>query len=33
MGVVPGDGGAIPTFLSYTLEKKLSKDSAKFGTG
>jgi putative tricarboxylic transport membrane protein len=33
LGVIPGMSVAIPTFLSYTLEKKLSKDSDRFGTG
>jgi putative tricarboxylic transport membrane protein len=33
MGVIPGISVAIPTFISYTLEKKLSKESDKFGTG
>ena len=33
MGVVPGMSVAIPTFISYTMEKKLSKESEKFGTG
>jgi len=33
MGIIPGMSVAIPTFISYTLEKKLSKDSEKFGTG
>ena len=33
MGIIPGMSVAIPTFISYTVEKKLSKDSDKFGTG
>ncbi len=33
MGIIPGIGNIIPTFLSYTLEKKLSKDPDRFGTG
>ncbi len=33
MGILPGVGPAIPTFLSYTIEKKFSKHPEKFGTG
>jgi putative tricarboxylic transport membrane protein len=33
MGIIPGMSVAIPTFISYTLEKKLSRDPEKFGTG
>lgn len=33
MGIIPGMSVAIPTFISYTLEKKLSKHPEKFGTG
>ncbi len=33
MGIIPGMSVAIPTFLSYTLEKKLSRNSDQFGTG
>jgi putative tricarboxylic transport membrane protein len=33
MGVLPGGGGVITTFLCYSLEKKLSKHPEKFGTG
>lgn len=33
MGTLPGGGTIIPTFMSYTLEKKLSKHPEKFGTG
>jgi len=33
LGVIPGVGAIIPTFLSYGLEKKLSKYPEKFGTG
>ncbi len=33
LGVIPGFGQAIPTFLSYALEKKFSKHPDKFGTG
>ena len=33
MGTLPGVGAIIPTFLTYSLEKKLSKHPEKFGTG
>ena len=33
LGIIPGFGQAIPTFLSYALEKKFSKHPEKFGTG
>jgi putative tricarboxylic transport membrane protein len=33
MGIVPGIGNIIPTFLSYALEKKVSKHPGRFGTG
>ena len=33
MGIVPGIGNIIPTFLSYALEKKISKHPERFGTG
>ncbi len=32
-GILPGSGGIISTFTSYTLEKKLSKHPEKFGAG
>lgn len=32
-GAVPAGGAEIPTFLSYTLEKKLSKHPEEFGKG
>jgi putative tricarboxylic transport membrane protein len=32
-GVLPAGGSEIPTFLSYTLEKKLSKNKGEFGKG
>lgn len=32
-GIIPGFGQAIPTFLSYALEKKFSKKPEKFGKG
>ncbi|MCE5264368.1 MAG: tripartite tricarboxylate transporter permease [Deltaproteobacteria bacterium] len=33
MGIIPGMSVAIPTFISYTLEKKLSREPDRFGTG
>jgi putative tricarboxylic transport membrane protein len=33
MGIIPGISVVIPTFVSYSLEKKLSKSPEKFGTG
>ncbi|MFC1816689.1 tripartite tricarboxylate transporter permease [Thermodesulfobacteriota bacterium] len=33
LGILPGFGTAIPTFISYALEKKLSRHPEKFGTG
>jgi putative tricarboxylic transport membrane protein len=33
MGIIPGMGVAIPTFVSYALEKRISKHPEKFGTG
>lgn len=33
LGILPGFGNAIPTFISYGIEKKLSKYPEKFGTG
>jgi putative tricarboxylic transport membrane protein len=33
LGVIPGGGAIISTFVSYALEKKLSKHPEKFGTG
>jgi len=33
LGVLPGGGAIIATFVSYALEKKLSKHPEKFGTG
>ncbi len=33
LGVIPGMSVVIPTFISYSLEKKLSKYPEKFGTG
>jgi putative tricarboxylic transport membrane protein len=33
LGVLPGGGGIIASFLSYTLEKRLSKHPEEFGRG
>jgi len=33
MGILPGIGPSIPTFISYGLEKKFSRYPEKFGTG
>lgn len=33
LGIIPGVGAAIPTFLSYAVEKKFSKYPERFGTG
>lgn len=33
LGLIPGVGAIIPTFMSYILEKKVSKHPEKFGTG
>ena len=33
MGIVPGIGNIVPTFISYAVEKKISKTPEKFGTG
>jgi putative tricarboxylic transport membrane protein len=33
VGILPGGGAVMSTFLSYTMEKKLSKHPEKFGTG
>lgn len=33
LGVVPAGGSEVPTFLSYALEKKLSKNKEEFGHG
>ena len=33
LGVLPGSGAVIASFVSYTLEKKLSKKPERFGTG
>jgi TctA family transporter len=33
VGILPGGGAALASFLSYSLEKKLSRHPEKFGTG
>lgn len=33
MGLLPGCGSSIPTVVSYSVEKKISKHPEKFGTG
>jgi len=33
LGVLPGGGAIISTFISYAMEKRLSKHPEKFGTG
>ena len=33
VGILPGAGATIASFLSYTVEKKISKNGDKFGTG
>jgi putative tricarboxylic transport membrane protein len=33
LGLVPGIGTMIPTFISYVVEKRVSKEPEKFGTG
>jgi putative tricarboxylic transport membrane protein len=33
VGILPGAGTVIPTFMAYTIEKRLSKHPEKFGTG
>jgi len=33
LGILPGAGPVISTFISYTVEKKLSKEPEKFGKG
>jgi len=33
LGIVPGLGAAVPTIISYTIEKKVSKHPEKFGSG
>ncbi len=33
MGILPGAGTVIPTFMAYAVEKKVSRQPEKFGTG
>jgi putative tricarboxylic transport membrane protein len=33
LGLIPGVGSIIPTFMSYAMEKKISKHPERFGTG
>jgi putative tricarboxylic transport membrane protein len=33
LGILPGNGAVLGPFASYTLEKKLAKDSTRFGRG
>jgi TctA family transporter len=33
LGVLPGSGGMLSAFASYTLEKKVAKDASRFGKG
>jgi putative tricarboxylic transport membrane protein len=33
LGLIPGMGAVIPTFVAYIVEKKVSKHPEKFGTG
>jgi len=33
LGILPGIGSIIPTFISYALEKRVSKHPERFGTG
>src|SRR5204862_5810430 len=33
LGILPGIGAIIPTFISYALERRLSKTPERFGTG
>jgi putative tricarboxylic transport membrane protein len=33
LGILPGLGAIVPTFISYALEKRLSKHPERFGTG
>jgi putative tricarboxylic transport membrane protein len=33
LGILPGVGAIIPTFIAYAVEKRLSKHPEKFGTG
>ena len=33
LGLIPGVGAVVPTFMSYAVEKKVSKHPEKFGSG
>ncbi len=33
LGLIPGIGAVIPTYLSYAIEKRLSRDPSRFGQG
>ncbi|PJC75513.1 MAG: hypothetical protein CO013_01810, partial [Syntrophobacterales bacterium CG_4_8_14_3_um_filter_58_8] len=33
VGVLPGAGATIASFMAYAIEKKVSKHPEKFGTG
>jgi putative tricarboxylic transport membrane protein len=33
LGLIPGIGAIVPTFLSYVMEKRLSRHPERFGTG
>ncbi|MFH1125089.1 MAG: tripartite tricarboxylate transporter permease [Pseudomonadota bacterium] len=33
IGILPGGGSVLPTFVAYAVEKKVSKNPEKFGTG
>jgi putative tricarboxylic transport membrane protein len=33
LGVIPGGGSVVSSFISYALEKRISKNPEKFGTG
>ena len=33
LGLIPGIGTIVPTFISYALERKLAKDPGRFGAG
>ena len=33
LGIIPGGGGMIPSFISYAMEKKIAKQPETFGTG
>jgi putative tricarboxylic transport membrane protein len=33
MGLIPGIGGTVPTFVSYAVEKKVAKHPERFGKG